>query len=351
MLVGRVLVRGGVAPLCNARVQVGELAALSDEQGAFQLTLAPGSIEVVVTAAGYETLHAREWLIARGARVVEYRLAPSPAPRYQTTVAGEARHEGERVTIEREELRRVPGGLGDPVHTVAMLPGVALPLPLLPVLVVRGANPGTSAFLVDGMRVPQLFHLLIGDGSLAPGLVERVDFYPGGFDASFARATGGLSDIETRAARSDGLHGEVDVRLHEVSALVESALPRGALLAAAFRYGFPNPILHLFNARIDVDFWDYQVRADRGGLTLEALGSYDALSVDNDTVPRQLHLTYHRLQLRERHRAGPLEIEAAIVGGIDEMNALTGAGVRKLSLGARGGSCAVAGGASCCSWE
>src|SRR5439155_7279655 len=125
------------------------------------------------------------------------------------TVRGEARHEGSRFLIEGRELTTLPGTLGDPFRVVALLPGVATPLSLLPLYSIRGAAPGQNGFFLDGLRVPQLYHLLIGGGVVHPRLLDRLDFYPGAYDATFGRIAGGVIDSETRPSREAGVHGDL----------------------------------------------------------------------------------------------------------------------------------------------
>src|SRR5262249_26312800 len=144
-------------------------------------------------------LKVREKVVPGEGRNVEYRLLPDG--RYQSRVLGSARHEGERFQLQGEELRRLPGTLGDPFRAVGLLPGVSTPVPLLPVYVVRGDSPGNNGFFLDGMRVPQLFHVLVGGGVVNGRLIDRVDFYPGSYDASFGHYAGGILDAETKAAR------------------------------------------------------------------------------------------------------------------------------------------------------
>jgi hypothetical protein len=200
-----------------------------------------------------------------------------------------------------------------------------------------------SGFFLDGMRVPQLFHFLVGGGVVHPVLVDRLDFYPGAYDVSFGRYAGGIIDAETRAARSDGQHGELELRLYDVSTLIEAKLPKAVHLEVGGHYGYPGIIIHAIDDRVQVSYWDYQLRLDWKGLTVEALGSFDDLTIARPVevmgVTRreydEFRLTFHRLQIRDRQRFGRVEMEAALVGGIDQMESFGGTGVQKLSLAGR----------------
>jgi hypothetical protein len=177
---------------------------------------------------------------------------------------------------------------------------VSTPLPVLPVYVVRGASPGMNGFFLDGMRVPQLFHILVGGGVVHPRVVDSLDFYPGAYDASFGRYAGGIIDAKTRSARKDGYHGELELRLYDISALAELPLPRDVRVTVSGRYGYPGPIVKAFDNRVDVSYWDYQMRLDWKGLTLQALGSYDSLTIAD---PRLSSMTGVEVQNTFRHTA------------------------------------------------
>ena len=258
------------------------------------------------------------------------------------------------LTLNAEELQTLPGSRGgEPFSVIGVLPGVTTPIPLLPIYVVRGSSVGMSGYLLDGMRLPQLFHLVVGGGVVHRRLIDHMDFYPSAYGAAFGRTAGAVAAAETRPAR-DGYHGEVQVRLFDVSALAEATLPGDVRVVAAGSYGYPGPLLKAI-AGLDLNYWDYALRADWRGFMLEAIGSYDSVTVPKssnvDGKPVQfddeLRLAFHHLQLRYRGRRGApsgkgepvrstvIDYEAALVGGYDEMRIFGGAGVRKLFAGAR----------------
>lgn len=344
---GRVFERGTLTPLNGARIVTPGGETATDDAGQFSLRTEPGEMKVSVTLEGYQPLVVTETLHEGEGVRVEYNLLPLPSykKRYVSTVRGEARHEGERFVLRGEELHEAPGTLGDPFRVIGLLPGVAAPITLLPIYVIRGASPGTNGFFLDGMRVPQLFHFIVGGGVVHPRLVDKLDFYPGAYDVSFGHYAGGIIDSETRPGRSDApAHGEIELRLYDVSALVETKLPDGVTVEASGHYGFPSYLIHVFDNRADVSYWDFQLRADWKTLTVEAFGSYDYLTIQTDpgraaTLTRpavpptqsEERLDFYRIQIRDRHKIGRLETEAALVGGYDEFEA-AGPTVTKLSL-------------------
>jgi hypothetical protein len=343
---GQIFERGASVLLPNVRVvtSAGEEVS-TDAEGRFVLRLPPGPVTLLLEEEAHEPLKVSEVIVAGQGLSVEYRLLSKPSykRRYHSIVRGEARHEGERFTLRDEELHQAPGTLGDPFRVVGLLPGVATPLPILPLYVIRGASPGMNGFFLDGMRVPQLFHFLVGGGVVHAGLVDRLDFYPGVYDVSFGRYAGGVIDSETHPARSDGHHGEVELRLYDASALAELKLPHDVHLEISGHYGYPSYLIKAFDDRAGLQYWDFQLRLDWKGLTVEALGSFDdltfALNQITDGVSKRVddrfRLAFYRLQVRDRERLGRVDLEMALVGGVDELASFGGLGVRKLSLNGR----------------
>jgi hypothetical protein len=348
---GRVMERGAATPLAGARVVTSGNETLTDGDGRFILRVPAGKVEVLISQDQYEPLRVTEQLEAGKGLTVEYRLLPLPSyqRRYSSRVRGEARHEGERFTLRDEELHQAPGTLGDPFRVIGLLPGVAAPLTLLPVYVIRGASPGTNGFFLDGMRVPQLSHLVVGDSVVYPRLIDHLELYPGVYDVSFGHYAGGVVDSETRPARGDArMHGEVELRLYDVMGLVEAKLPGNVLVEAAGHYGFPSYLVSAFQPNVVLDYWDFQLRADWKGLMLEVLGSHDFLQLQTQAgipahnghpaippIISENGLEFYRVQLRDRQHFGRAETELALVGGYDYFEA-TGASVTKLSLATRG---------------
>lgn len=351
---GRVVERGSASVLTGARIvtQQGQ-SAEADRDGRFVLKVRSGHVELAITEDQYEPLHVTEELKPGEGLRVEYRLTPLPSykRRYQSTVRGEARHEGERFHLQDEELHQTAGTLGDPFRVIGLLPGVAAPLTLLPIYVIRGASPGTTGFFLDGMRVPQLFHFIAGGGIIHPRLVDNLELYPGVYDVSFGHYAGGIIDAETRPARTDApAHGEIELRIYDASALVELKLPKDIKVEVAGHYGWPSFLVDLFEPQVQLSYWDFQLRADWKTLTVEVLGSYDYLFlVTRQAVPAdpkhgivgfpeqdsEERLEFYRVQIRDRHKLGRAETEVALVGGYDEFE-YTGASVVKLSLALRG---------------
>jgi TonB family protein len=220
-----------------------------------------------------------------------------------------ARHEIGETTLSATDVREMPGAFGDPFRAIEALPGVVPLASGLPFYYIRGAPPTNNAYLVDGIRVPLLFHIGIGEGVIHPALIDRVDFYPGAAPAAYGHSAGAVIAGQTRDPATTP-HGEVNLRLIDSGALLETPLDegRGSVLVAG-RYGYPGPIVSAITSSVQLGYWDYQTRAtwrvaDRDTIGVLAFGSHDYLgtasTINGQTGPtvEQLGSDFHRVDLR-----------------------------------------------------
>lgn len=155
--------------------------------------------------------------------------APAPAPAKSNVVVEVPqnvevrgmRHEIGETTLSATDVREMPGAFGDPFRAIEALPGVVPVVSGLPFFYIRGAPPNDNAYLVDGIRVPLLFHVGIGEGVIHPALIDHIDFYPGAAPAAYGGSAGAVINGQTRDPAATP-HGEANVRLLDAGALVES---------------------------------------------------------------------------------------------------------------------------------
>lgn len=232
-----------------------------------------------------------------------------PGPTLELTVeADKAIHAPTRRTLLHDELVNMPGALNDPIRAVQNLPGLARAPFLGGQLLVRGSPPQDTGVYVDGHRIPLLYHFLGGPSVLNEQLVDRIDFYPGGYGAAYGRNLTGVLDVGTTRGATDRLHGEASLDLLEVVGSVTGPLPGDTQVAIAARRSHIDLFLPLFIPNnpdrgvttIVPIYWDYQARLDRRDLSLLFLGSDDKLTVVQKGGRRALplsvnsHTGFHR---------------------------------------------------------
>ena len=295
-----------------------EIVGATDAAGRFEVRAnAPRGLRVVLSETSHEPC-IRDFTAAELSGAAPAAWTCSTLRRagamYETRVRADAAHPEEtKTTLSKVELTTVPGTMGDPLRVVQSLPGVARAPYGLGLLIVRGADPTDTGTFVDTLNVPALYHFLVGPSVISANLVEKLDFFPGGFGARYGRFSGGLVDVTLRGDVGREVHGSVDLNVLDVSAFVEGPVGGGWRVSAAVRRSVLDDILPLFiPKKIGSNFvtvvpvyYDYQARAEHdlrnGKLVIEAFGSDDQLDVVAQDPARVVsfdqHTGSHRLRV------------------------------------------------------
>jgi TonB family protein len=250
--------------------------------------------------------------------------APAKPQAIEVTVYGRRAAPG-AVSFGRAEVRQLPGAFGDPFRAIEAMPGVTPIVSGIPFFYVRGAPPGNIGYYLDGVRVPYLYHVGLGPSVIHPGMVDRVDLYPGGYPAQFGRFAGGIVSADSTTPRTD-LHGEGNIRLFDMGALVESGFANGkGTVLLAGRYSYTAAILSLIAKDIKLDYRDYEARVTydltpRDRITLFSFGAYDLIGQTVNGIYNTLFGSeFYRLDTRWDHQFGPgSAMRAAVTLGIDQ---------------------------------
>ncbi len=342
VLSGTVEARGTREPvaLANLLAADGGVLAETDADGHFTVPLGAAVYALTVRASGYRALSVTESLKAGEQVEVRYRLE-----RLDTgweTVVRARRDEGpSRIELSRVELQEVAGTQGDPFRVTMLLPGVSAIASGLSYPVVRGSQPAATGFFLDGVRLPQLYHLLAGPAVVHPDFIEKVDFFAGVMPARYGRLLGGA--IDGRLAKpSAKLQVTASVDLLNAGAFV--SMPLDALrlhVTLAGRVSYTAPIAvavakAVFPSTPEtprptpvVSFADYQGRLEwstgAGKLRLLALGVVDEAGVRQSgpgTFTALLTSQFHRVDLAWRQPAHGGQLELGVLVGTERLGLL-----------------------------
>ena len=325
VITGEVVEAGNRRPVTGADV-VDDLGAKAstDVEGRYRISTAAGERKLKVSAPGFEEREVAV-TVAAGATVEARRvwLHRSAVSDLQATVPGEKPQDAPvRRSLSHEEMVNIPGSLNDPIRAVQNLPGLARAPFLGGQLLVRGSPPQDTGTYLDGHRIPQLFHFLGGPSVINEQLLDRIDFYPGGYGAGYGRNLTSAIDVATRKGDAQGLHGEGDVGMYEVLGFLEGPIAPKTEFAIAARRSDLDTWLPAVERRLaSADngvttflpvYWDYQARldhklADGDDLGMLIFGSDDKLTVAQSggrrTLPlsADLHIGFHRLIAEYKH--------------------------------------------------
>ncbi|HEX3346155.1 MAG TPA: TonB family protein, partial [Polyangiaceae bacterium] len=273
-------------------------------------------------------------------------LAPAPSPSppgsppapTDVLVLGVRKEVGE-TQLGGAEVRQMPGAFGDAFRAIEALPGVTPIVSGLPFFFVRGAPPGNVGYFLDGIPVPLLYHLALGPSVVHPGLIDQVDFYPGGYPARYGRFAGGILDGETLPPASR-LHWEGNVRLFDAGALAEAPLLDDRMTAlVAGRYSYTAALVQLFAPNTRVAYWDYQTRilyrlTPKDRLSVFLFGSFDEIDNRDQTTSYDeegnvtgqsvgpfyavFKTEFHRADLRYDHDTPRGHLRVALTLGVED---------------------------------
>jgi hypothetical protein len=252
------------------------------------------------------------------------RSAPDPQPAASVGAAkgGAARPDGEVIEVEGDaparpaqpgviqlggrDARRAPGALGEPFRAIAMLPGVVMPIASVGYPVIRGSMPGESRFSFDGIEVPQLYHLVLGNQVMHPGFLGDLELRAGGYGAEHGHLLGGLITL-TPSADPDDNRTELRSTVVELGAFHARRLSKHTTAVAAVRVGTLSVLAKIVSPRSNLTYADQQLRVvhrlgNGDQLLLTSLGSIDHVAGQREDT---LYLGFHRLDLRwQRSRPG-----------------------------------------------
>lgn len=177
----------------------------TDRSGLFQIAgLNPGSYRLRIILFGYIT-HEETIELEGGERMTANRsLEPDPLQLEGIRVVqqgpGAVRRDLGGQTITAGDIGRIPtpAAAGDLASYLQTMPGVVGAGDRGGQLFIRGGTPSENLVLMDGMLVYQPFHVT-GFFSVFPeDLVDRAEFFPGGFSPKYNNRISSVLDVQMR---------------------------------------------------------------------------------------------------------------------------------------------------------
>lgn len=102
-----------------------------------------------------------------------------------------------RYKVRYDEIKRMPGTLGEALNSLQTLPGIFAPPFSFGNIVIRGSSPESNTYLYDDLPIFYAFHFDSINSVIHNDLIKTIDVYTGAYPANFANATGGVIEIES----------------------------------------------------------------------------------------------------------------------------------------------------------
>jgi len=268
--------------------------AITDKNGVFVFESVPeGPVTLLVPSYDHEEFQLELEVPLQEKLVLK--LQPLPKSKYRISVERQ-RPDASRVIVSAKEAAEIPGGAGDPVKVIEVMPGVARVSAAGPnagQIIVRGSAPEDTKNFIDGLPSPQLYHFGNLYSILQEVYIDTVDFRTGGFSVEYGDALGGILNLTLAPIPTDGSHFEADVNVYHTSIAGSTTIGDKWAVSAGVRRSYIDAILPAIlegsGAGADLIaapvYYDYQVRADynpdpKGQLRILAYGSDDKLAVE-----------------------------------------------------------------------
>lgn len=249
-------------------VEDGKVVAITDSAGHFSFRGIPaGKITIQFPISGYQLSMEQEVLEPNQQLTMEYALQRESYDNYELVVYGKVeKKEVAKQTLQMQEIRRIPGCGGDAVKVVRALPGVARSTMIDQHIIMRGSGEDDSGFLLDGIRLPYLFHFGGLKSVYQSEYLSSIDVMQGGFGSRYGGIAGGVIEIKGRTAKDDRWHGNVDVNMLDASLSAEGPIADHLSMQVSGRYSYVGPMVEYMTKDLPTVvipyYWDGLMRLD-----------------------------------------------------------------------------------------
>lgn len=210
-----------------------------------------------------------------------------------------------------EEIRRAPGSAGDVSRIIYGLPGVAKVNDTKNSLIVRGGSAMENSFYVDNIEITNINHFPEQGSSGGPigminvDLIKDVNFYTGGFNASYGDRLSSVMELKFREGDPDRFNAQLDLGLGGFGGVVEGPWPnqKGSWLVAARRSYLDLIVDAIGETASSVpQYSDIQAKmvynvSPRHQLTAIGIMGRDEISVKPDDAVEQKFNMYNNLDI------------------------------------------------------
>ncbi len=242
---GSLLERGTRTPIKDANIFLlpMKLKSVTDEKGQFNFSEIPtGDCDVIINVTGYAKFEQKMNCDSIKDRTIY--LEKKFYKNFETTVKGKVNKRDDQMqSLTQEEFITAPGSFGgDPVRAAQNLPGIAQNGASAQIIV-QGAAPQDTGYLINGHRVPIIFHFGGLSSVIIPQAVERVDLLPSGYGPEYSKAIGGIIGLTTKDPKKDRIHGMAFVDLLNTGGLIEGPIDEKSSFLVAGRYSYIGQVL------------------------------------------------------------------------------------------------------------
>ncbi|WP_026956045.1 TonB-dependent receptor [Algoriphagus vanfongensis] len=278
-----------------------ELGAISDENGAYEITNIPaGLYNVRASFVGFKTVTKYEVRITLAKAVqLDIEMSEDASELNEVVVSSEfSRSEETPLSVRKlnsNEIERYPGGNRDISKVIQALPGVASTPSFRNDILIRGGAPNENKFFVDEIEVPVINHFSTQGSSGGPvgilnvNLIKNVDLIAGGFPANRMNALSSFFDVQLKEGRRDQMFTQLTLGASELTLSNEGPIGEKTTYLLSARRSYLQGLFKLLQLPFLPTFNDFQLKTttklnEKTELTFLGVGAIDKF-VLNEELP------------------------------------------------------------------
>jgi len=220
---------GEPVPFATINVDSSDLGANTDDKGFFTIpSLVPGNYKIIASYLGFETQTITVEIKKNQAVNIKFFMVAKTVELKDVEINGARQKEltESRVSVTSitpVEMKRMPsvGGEADIAQYLQIIPGVVSTGDQGGQIIIRGATPTQTLFLLDGIPIYNPFHSIGLFSVFETDVIKNVDVYTGGFPAQYGSRTGAVVDVSTRDGNMKDFSGDIGVTPFTAHALLE----------------------------------------------------------------------------------------------------------------------------------
>lgn len=250
--------------LISAEIISGIVGTVADSDGRYAITLYPGQAILNYHYTGYrsESISIR---LRRDTTInvaLEQREALSESRVVAVSETGFDATQMGAMNITSDVLRKAPVILGeqDILKTIQLLPGIQQGEDGMSSFFIRGGGADENMFLLDGVPLYNVSHMLGMFSAFTPESVKNVTVYKGAFPANYGGRVSGVVDVRTREGDQNRFHGAVGAGLLSGKLHFEGPIVKGkttfSISGRLMHTALATPVLKWARAGIAYSFYD-----------------------------------------------------------------------------------------------
>ena len=220
---------GEPIPFAIVKIDSTDLGGNTDDQGFFSFPSVPvGTYNVLVSYVGYDNQTLSVEIKKGQTSNLKVFMIVKSVELKDVEINGEKQKDLTEsrvsvVSITPVEMKRMPtiGGEADIAQYLQLIPGVVSTGDAGGQIVIRGATPVQTEFLLDGIPIYNPFHSVGLFSVFETDVIKNVDVYTGGFPAQYGGRTGAVVDVSTRDGNRKEVSGDIGVSPFTAHALLE----------------------------------------------------------------------------------------------------------------------------------